>query len=160
MNHLRTVCTLLFITISGLLAAQSYSKLWDRIEQATKSDLPREAINIATTLENKAIADGNLTQEMTALFVKMRLRGEISPDSALIDKERIALRIQQITHPSDSLFWETFLAKTIAESYHFNNEERRKYSQKMLEQLGNMESLHSIKSKSLTPQVKGGDAVE
>lgn len=156
MNHLRTVCTLLFITISGLLAAQSYSKLWDRIEQATKSDLPREAINIATTLENKAIADGNLTQEMTALFVKMRLRGEISPDSVRIDKERIALRIQQITHPSDSLFWETFLAKTIAESYHFNNEERRKYSQKMLEQLGNMESLHSIKSKSLTPLVKQG----
>ena len=156
MNVQRICWILLFSMAANLLPAQSYSKLWDRIEQATKSDLPREAINIATTLENKAIADGDLTQEMTALFVKMRLRGAISPDSVLIDKERIALRIQQITHPSDSLFWEMFLAKTIAESYHFNNEDRRKYSRKMLEQLGDMESLHSIKSKSLTPLVKQG----
>lgn len=156
MNVQRICWILLFSMVASLLPAQSYSKLWDKIEQATKSDLPREAINIATTLENKAIADGDLMQEMTALFVKMRLRGAISPDSLLKDKDRISLRIQQITHFSDRLFWDTFLAKTIAESYHFNNEDRRKYSRKMLEQLGDMESLHSIKSKALTPLVKQG----
>ena len=156
MNVLRISWILLFSIVANLLPAQSYSKLWNKVEQAENSDLPREAIHIVTTIENKAIADGNLSQEMTALFVKMRLRGAISPDSVLIDKERIALRIQQIALPSDSLFWDAFLAKTIAESYSFNSEERQKYSRKMLEQLGDMEAFHSINSKKLTPLVKQG----
>lgn len=156
MNAIRTVFTLLFLSVTILLNAQSYSTLWERMERAVASDLPREAIRWTTILSERAATKGDLTQEMMAQMVQMRLWGTISPDSLQPCRERIARRIQHISQPTDSIFWNAYWAKTQAESTDLNYDERRQHTHQLLMALSNMESFHALKAKSLQPLVKQG----
>ena len=156
MNAIRTVFTLLFLSVTILLNAQSYSTLWERMERAVASDLPREAIRWTTIISERAATKGDVTQEMMAQMVQMRLWGTISPDSLQPCRERIARRIQHISQPTDSIFWNAYWAKTQAESTDLNYDERRQHTHQLLFALSNMERFHALKAKALKPMVKQG----
>ena len=156
MNMLRVFVILLLSAFAGMLPAQSYKKLWSRVEQAVQADLPQDAIVAVTQVEQKALAEGDTTQELMALFQKMHLRAEVAPDSFLIDSERVARRIKLLENPTDSLFWTTYFTKTMAASRGLNYEERHKYEYGLCAQVREMELLHSVKTTELTPLVQQG----
>ena len=83
---LRITFIILLCALSSALPAQSYKKLWKQVEQAQKNDLPREAILAVTKVEEKALLQKDAHQEMMALFVKMHLRSQLSPDSFQVDR--------------------------------------------------------------------------
>ena len=158
---LRIPLFILFALLANLLPAQSFSKLWNRVEDAQRSDLPRTAIDFVKTIEDKAVAEGNTPQEMMALFVKMRLQVQLSPDSFEVNREAITRRVQQFNDTTERAFWNAFLAKTLAESSLINYDERRKYAQLFVAQLADMELFHRVKDKDITPLIrKGKDAKE
>lgn len=121
-----------------------------------QADLPQDAIVAVTQVEQKALAEGDTTQELMALFQKMHLRAEVAPDSFLIDSERVARRIKLLENPTDSLFWTTYFTKTMAASRGLNYEERHKYEYGLCAQVREMELLHSVKTTELTPLVQQG----
>ena len=153
---LRVFVILLLSAFAGMMPAQSYKKLWIRVEQAVQADLPQDAIVAVTQVEQKALAEGNTTQELMALFQKMHLRAEVAPDSFLIDSERVARRIKLLENPTDSLFWTTYFTKTMAASRGVNYEERHKYEYGLCAQVREMELLHSVKTTELRPLVQQG----
>ena len=121
-----------------------------------QADLPQDAIVAVTQVEQKALAEGNTTQELMALFQKMHLRAEVAPDSFLIDSERVARRIKLLENPTDSLFWTTYFTKTMAASRGVNYEERHKFEYGLCAQVREMELLHSVKTTELSPLVQQG----
>ena len=121
-----------------------------------QADLPQDAIVAVTQVEQKALAEGDTTQELMALFQKMHLRAEVAPDSFLIDSERVVRRIKLLENPTDSLFWTTYFTKTMAASRGLNYEERHKYEYGLCAQVREMELLHSVKTTELSPLVQQG----
>ena len=71
---------------------QSYSKLWNDVEQAQNKDLPKTALSGVNKIISLANTKGDADQLAKALIVKMCLVNELSPDSAevmlpVIEKE-------------------------------------------------------------------------
>lgn len=126
------------------------------MEQAQKNDLPREAILAVTKVEEKATVQKDAHQEMMALFVKMHLRSQLSPDSFQVDRAQLAKRIQQFTDSAERTLWSAVLARAVATSSFVNSDERNAHTQQLLVLLTNMEQLHSIKTTTLAPIVSAG----
>ncbi len=157
---LRITLTLLLSILFSTLPAQSYKKLWQQVEQAQKNDLPREAILAVTKVEEKATVQKDAHQEMMALFVKMHLRSQLSPDSFQVDRAQLAQRIQQIPDSAHRTLWSALLARMVATSSFVHSDERNKHTQQLLTLLANMELLHTIKATVLSPLVRTGKDAE
>ena len=130
------------------------------MEQAQKNDLPREAILAVTKVEEKATVQKDAHQEMMALFVKMHLRSQLSPDSFQVDRAQLAQRIQQIPDSAHRTLWSAILARVVATSSFVHSDERNKHTQQLLTLLANMELLHTIKATVLSPLVRMGKDAE
>ncbi len=158
---LRITLTLLLSILFSTLPAQSYKKLWQQVEKAQKNDLPREAILAVTKVEEKATVQKDAHQEMMALFVKMHLRSQLSPDSFQVDRAQLAQRIQQFSDSAERTLWSAILARVVATSSFVHSDERNKHTQQLLTLLANMELLHTVKATVLSPLVcTGKDAEE
>lgn len=157
---LRITLTLLLSILFSTLPAQSYKKLWQQVEKAQKNDLPREAILAVTKVEEKALLQKDAHQEMMALFVKMHLRSQLSPDSFQVDRAQLAQRIQQFSDSAERTLWSAVLARVVATSSFVYSDERNKHTQQLLTLLANMELLHNIKATVLSPLVCAGKDAE
>lgn len=130
------------------------------MEQAQERDLPREAILAVTKVEEKALLQKDAHQEMMALFVKMHLRSQLSPDSFQVDRAQLAQRIQQIPDSAHRTLWSALLARMVATSSFVHSDERNKHTQQLLTLLANMGPLHTIKATVLSPLVRMGKDAE
>ena len=81
----RTFLLILMCMLAITLQAQTYSQLWQRVEQQQQKDLPKSVIAEAGTIYAKAKAERNVPQMMKAYLTMMTYRGHISPDSIAVD---------------------------------------------------------------------------
>ena len=80
----------------------SYDKSWAKVEQHINDDLPKSAISEAEKILKKATAEGNFAQAARAGFTLMAMRGNISPDSMVVDVEKLETLIQQREATADT----------------------------------------------------------
>lgn len=80
----------------------SYDKSWAKVEQHINDDLPKSAISEAEKILKKATSEGNFAQAARAGFTLMAMRGNISPDSMVVDVEKLENLIQQREATADT----------------------------------------------------------
>lgn len=71
------------------LGAQNYDRLWQKVEEMQRKDLPQSVIAEARRIYDKAGAERNVPQMMKAYLTMMSCRESISPDSAATDMQRL-----------------------------------------------------------------------
>lgn len=83
LRTLTTVCILVAFTTQT--TAQTYEKLWSRVRNFERQGQPKSAYTEIERIRQKAMAEGQAGQEITALLGGYVLRQEISPDSFFTD---------------------------------------------------------------------------
>lgn len=74
---------------SATLQAQSYERLWQRVEQLEEDDLPKSVIEAARTIYVKAEKERNVPQMMKAFLTMAVYRKAVSPDSLQVDMRKL-----------------------------------------------------------------------
>ena len=85
------------LPLAANMQAQTYDKLWKRVEQAEQADHPRSALAEANRIISKARAEQNNVQWMRASLVRIRLSHDISPDSGRAECRRLENALPQLT---------------------------------------------------------------
>lgn len=81
--------SLWLLSVSGVMQAQSYERLWQRVEQLEKDDLPRSVVEAAQVIYQKAEKEKNVPQMMKAFLTMAVYREAISPDSLQVDIRKL-----------------------------------------------------------------------
>lgn len=92
---------------------QTYESLWDRVEEASRKDKPKSALNQTERIRQKAIAEQNPAQLLRALLMQRLFGGEIAPDSALVYAKEIKKAMANATEPTEKAMWHSALAQLI-----------------------------------------------
>ncbi|MCR4613117.1 MAG: hypothetical protein K5778_03865 [Bacteroidaceae bacterium] len=105
MNSKRTMLAWSLLLLSLVTYAQnqedmniqktSYDKSWAKIDAYVYDDLPKSAIKEAEKLYKRAAGERNFAQMTKAGLTLMAMRGNISPDSMVIDVEQLETRIRE-----------------------------------------------------------------
>lgn len=75
--------------MSGVMQAQSFERLWQRVEQLEKDDLPKSVVEAAQAIYVKAEKEKNVPQMMKAFLTMTVYRETISPDSLQVDVRKL-----------------------------------------------------------------------
>jgi hypothetical protein len=126
------------------------------VVEACRADLPQDAIGHVKGIQQRAQADGNLHQEMVAMFMLWDLQGEISADSATAVKQQLELRIPSLPDSSHRILWQTLFAKKMCANTSASLLDGVDYKQQLKTLLSQMEVLHATKSATLYPLVEKG----
>ena len=153
MSSIRILILLLCFAISLVAPAQSYKKAWEAVVEACRADLPQDAIGYVKGIQQRAQVDGNLHQEMVAMFMLWDLQGEISADSATAVKQQLELSIPSLPDGSHRILWQTLFAKKMCANTSASLLDGVDYKQQLKTLLGHTEVLHSTKSAALYPFV-------
>ena len=156
MNRIRILILLLCFAITQVAPAQSYKKAWETVVEACRADLPQDAIAHVKGIQQRAQADGNLHQEMVAMFMLWDLQGEISADSATAVKQQLELSIPSLPDSSHRILWQTLFAKKMCANTSASLLDGVDYKQQLNTLLNQMEELHATKSATLYPLVEKG----
>lgn len=81
--------SLWLLGMSGVMQAQSYEHLWQRVEQLEKDDLPKSVVEAARTIYVKAEKEKNVPQMMKAFLTMTVYREVVSPDSLQVDVRKL-----------------------------------------------------------------------
>ena len=92
------------------LHAQSYDKMWEKVKQLEKKDLPQTVIYEATKIYEKAKLENNTSQMIKAYLTVMEYKNDISPDSIKIDVEGIEQWAQKTDDYKEKAILYTILA--------------------------------------------------
>ena len=156
MSSIRILILLLCFAITQVAPAQSYKKAWEAVVEACRADLPQDAIAHVKGIQQRAKADGNLHQEMVAMFMLWDLQGEISADSATAVKQQLELRIPSLPDSSHRILWQTIFAKKMCVNTSASLLDGVDYKQQLKTLLNQMEVLHATKSATLYPMAEKG----
>ena len=77
----------LMLCFPALLEAQTYGRMWQKVEELQRKDLPQSVVAEARRIYGKAEAERNVPQMMKAYLTMMACRGSISPDSVATDMQ-------------------------------------------------------------------------
>ncbi len=156
MSSIRILILLLCFAITLVAPAQSYKKAWEAVVEACRADLPQDAIAHVNGIQQRAQADGNLHQEMVAMFMLWDLQGEIAVDSATAVKQQLELSIPSLPDSSHRILWQTLFAKKMCANTSASLLDGVDYKQQLKTLLNQMEVLHATKSVPLYPLVEKG----
>lgn len=81
--------SLWLLGVSGVMQAQSYERLWQRVEQLEKGDLPKSVVEAAQAIYIKAEKEKNVPQMMKAFLTMTVYREVVSPDSLQVDVRKL-----------------------------------------------------------------------
>ena len=81
--------SLWLLSMSGVMQAQSYERLWQRVEQLEKDDLPKSVVEAAQDIYQKAEKEKNVPQMMKAFLTMTAYREAISTDSLQVDIRKL-----------------------------------------------------------------------
>ena len=81
--------SLWLLSVSGVMQAQSYERLWQRVEQLEKDDLPKSVVEAAQDIYQKAEKEKNVPQMMKAFLTMTVYREAISTDSLQVDIRKL-----------------------------------------------------------------------
>ena len=85
----RIFSLILLLMLTLTMQAQNYETLWKSVEQMEKKDLPKSVLAKAEIIFAKAKTEHNVPQMMKAYLTMMSWRGNISPDSIVVDIEEL-----------------------------------------------------------------------
>lgn len=86
-RNIYQILLVLMLFFPALLGAQNYDRLWQRVEEMQRKDLPRSVIAEARRIYGKAEAERNVPQMMKAYLTMMSFRESLSPDSVAVDMQ-------------------------------------------------------------------------
>lgn len=81
--------SLWLLSVSGVMQAQSYERLWQRVEQLEKDDLPKSVVEAAQDIYQNAEKEKNVPQMMKAFLTMTAYREIVSPDSLQVDIRKL-----------------------------------------------------------------------
>ena len=84
MSRIGNVCMaawLLLLAVAVPVRAQSYDKLWKRVEQAEEKNLPKTVMEVSDAIYRKALAEQNAGQMMKAYLWREEAQYSLTPDS-------------------------------------------------------------------------------
>lgn len=163
MKYLITIICLL-MTMLTPANSQTFTELWDQVDQATDDDLPRDAVKILTQISDKAKREGNHGQLLSAEIMTTSILTSISPDSLLphikaLEAKVIAADEAAKKSPTDdnialAAVYNAAFAKSIGNHYDL----RDKYNQNnyWCKALANPDVLARIKHTNYEPLTKCG----
>lgn len=92
---------LLAMGLLGSLKAQTYTKMWDKLEALERKDLPRSVVAEAMKIYEKAKAEQQVPQMMKAYLTAMTYRAFLTPDSLENDRKGLEDWAAQTQQPAD-----------------------------------------------------------
>ena len=81
--------SLWLLSVPGMMQAQSYERLWQRVEQLEKDDLPKSVVEATQNIYQKAEKENNVPQMMKAFLTMSVYREIVSPDSLQVDTHKL-----------------------------------------------------------------------
>ncbi len=150
------------LSLSANVSGQSYSKLWQTVNNYTRDDLPQSALESVEQIRQKALSEKNDAQLMRALLMQRLLGAELSPDTAQTYLERMKQALAAEERPVMKALWHSALAQcyeTIYSGYSFRTDEvtREQTQQEMkshfLASLSDFDLLAQQKVKNYLPLI-------
>ncbi|MFA6871051.1 MAG: alpha-2-macroglobulin family protein [Bacteroidaceae bacterium] len=80
------VCLQLFL---GSAVAQTYRKMWKKVDQMDQKDRPTTALQLSQTIFKKAVKQHDVPQMMSAYLHAMYYRNKVTPDSFYVDVDKL-----------------------------------------------------------------------
>lgn len=80
MKKILTLLTSLALATGS--SAQSYDKMWKKVQQQVEQDLPQSALKCVEEIRDKAATENNSVQLLRAILMLRVYNAEVSPDSA------------------------------------------------------------------------------
>lgn len=77
------------LSVPGMMQAQGYERLWQRVKQLEKEDLPKSVVEAAQGIYIKAEKEKNVPQMMKAFLTMSVYREIVSPDSLQVDTHKL-----------------------------------------------------------------------
>lgn len=81
--------SLWLLNVPGMMQAQGYERLWQRVKQLEKEDLPKSVVEAAQGIYIKAEKEKNVPQMMKAFLTMSVYREIVSPDSLQVDIHKL-----------------------------------------------------------------------
>ena len=97
MKNIRKFCGLLLLLVvcaSASLQAQSYDKLWKRVEEAQKKDLPKTVVKWADEIYRKGTDEHNIPQMLKAYICREAYQERLTPDSLYSNLQKLERWVQ------------------------------------------------------------------
>ena len=113
---MKKILLLMFCSFFSLsVMAQTYEKMWAKVEAYGKKDLPKSALAEVDKIRQKAMAEKNDGQLLKAMLTARMLHEEISPDSGKVAVEQMETALARETRPLQRAMWQNALARYFAE---------------------------------------------
>ena len=113
---MKVILTILISMISLVAPAQSYSQLWQKVEEAAKKDLPKSQLGVLRQITAKATKEKQYGQLLKAQLKEGSVLTSISPDSLKPALKRMEQTYKRVSDPALKAVYATAIGKLYMEN--------------------------------------------
>lgn len=111
-------CILIFQLFALTASAQSYTRLWQQVEDASVKDLPKQALTHVKSIYEKALRENDDVQLLKSHLALIQYNYEISTDSLLPFVQRMEEALDREKRPLQRSLWHSALAQVYERNLH------------------------------------------
>lgn len=111
-------CILVFQLFALTASAQSYTRLWQQVEDASAKDLPKQALTYVKSIYEKAVGENNDVQLLKSHLALIQYNYEISADSLLPFVRQMEETLGREKRPLQRSLWHSALAQVYERNLH------------------------------------------
>lgn len=111
-------CILVFQLFALTASAQSYTRLWQQVEDASVKDLPKQALTYVKSIHEKAIRENDDVQLLKSHLALIQYNYEINTDSLLPFVQRMEEALEREKRPLQRSLWHSALAQIYEHNLH------------------------------------------
>lgn len=124
--------TATFFLLPFCCKGQTYEQLWRDIDGYVRMDLPASVVSTADKIYDKGQTEKNIPQMMKAFIVRAEYRGNIAPDSLVIEKDRLKRWAETETDPLGRAVLNCIVGDMVLNSQRHDVDEAVRYFERSL----------------------------